>query len=315
MLQAECQASNHNYQALTSGLKGRDLHICHQSFIAAVPRQHLDTLPIRLTSAATNSEGSIVAGPIDEFCESLRSELHARRAKSRAELEHLRQLVHELELARESAFVAAFAAPLNLRVPPHSGASESVIHSRLLNAVQALNEAAPPGAPRGAASSPSASSPAPTAPVASARPAPSKAVDLRPTPERAGSNTQLPKADQGAAEPFPTLQRLGRQAPIVVVGGSRGEKLAWLPLPLRQTVEWIETTRQGTHAIGNLAQRIRQRRVLALIVLDGVVGHKHSEPLVAAAREVKIPTAYANKGGTGTLARAFTQLEKMVGAP
>ncbi len=103
--------------------------------------------------------------------------------------------------------------------------------------------------------------------------------------------------------------------PIVVVGGSRGDKVAWLPPALRAAVEWIETTRQGTHAIGNLAQRIRQHRVLALIVLDGVVGHKHSEPLVAAAREVKIPTAYANKGGTGALARAFTQLEKMVGAP
>src|SRR5690606_39524209 len=64
------------------------------------------------------------------------------------------------------------------------------------------------------------------------------------------------------------------------------------------------------YAIGNLAQRIRQRRVSALIVLDAAVGHKHSDPLVSAAREVRIPTTYAHKGGVAALARAFTQDRK-----
>lgn len=308
--QAVCQTLDLKHQVLTSAPTLQCLQNCRWSFIAEVPRTTPGHTADTLDSAATKGEGSMVPGPIDEFCESLRSELHARRAKSRAELENIRQLVHELELAREAAFVSAFAAPLKLRVPAHTGASASAIHSRLLSAVEALSEAASRVSPSGAtAASHSAADRSAQATL------PSTALGALPKSAVASAAQQPSPEQEGGPQPFPTLQRSSSEGPIVIVGGCRGEKLGWLPLPLRQTVEWIETTRQGTHAIGNLAQRIRQRRVLALIVLDGVVGHKHSEPLVAAAREVKIPTAYANKGGTGALARAFTQLEKMVGAP
>jgi hypothetical protein len=263
-----------------------------------------------------------VPGPIDEFCESLRSDLHARRVKARAELERLHQLVDELGLAREAALVAAFASSVNLRVPVYKGATPATIHARLAAAVEALTEARSSGhpsppvpanatVPSAVVSAPSSLFSTPALPTT-----PSRVPTAVPTPSPAATSAPQPSEPGSVGTPrWPTLERLVGDAPIVVVGGSRGEKLAWLPSSLRAKVEWIETTRQGTHAIGNLAQRIRQRRVLALIVLDGVVGHKHSEPLVTAAREVKIPTAYANKGGTGALARAFTQLEKMVGAP
>ncbi len=83
-----------------------------------------------------------MAGPIDEFCESLRSELHARRTRSHAELEQLHQLIRDLAKAREAAFVADFATPLNLRVPTYTGPAAGAVHSRLQAAVEALSEAA-----------------------------------------------------------------------------------------------------------------------------------------------------------------------------
>lgn len=244
-------------------------------------------------------------GPIDDFCESLRSELHARRAKSHAELERIHELVRDLAAAREAALVSAFVTPLELKVPAYTGAPAAALHARLVAAVEALSEARL--SPRAQANAASAET-APPRPIIRGISANDPAKTEQTSPPQA-------PASEVPAQGWPTLQNAANAGPIVIVGGARSDKLAWLPASLKGAVEWIETTRQGTHAIGNLAQRIRQRRVCALIVLDGLVGHKHSEPLVAAAREVKIPTAYANKGGTGALARAFTQLEKMVGAP
>jgi hypothetical protein len=96
---------------------------------------------------------------------------------------------------------------------------------------------------------------------------------------------------------------------LVVVGGvARMERVSFAPREVRDTIEWIDTTRHGTHAIGNLAQRIRARRVGALVMMEGLVGHRHSEPVVGAARVASVPVAYAGKGGRNSLARAFLTL-------
>jgi hypothetical protein len=49
-----------------------------------------------------------------------------------------------------------------------------------------------------------------------------------------------------------------------------------------------------------------------LIILDRAVKHKHSEPALAAARDAKVPTAFAGQGGRASLERALTQLEGML---
>jgi hypothetical protein len=65
------------------------------------------------------------------------------------------------------------------------------------------------------------------------------------------------------------------------------------------------------HAVGNLPQRIRQGRVSGVVILDRIVSHKHTEPVVAAAREARVPVAFAGQGGKASLARALAQLEEM----
>lgn len=228
-------------------------------------------------------------GAIDDFCEALRSELHAKKLKSQADLERIKELVANLEGARQAGLVQSFAASRGLRAPAYMGPSGTSVAQLLLAAVQSLAELQP------------------------ASPAPSVSVATPPPPPPAAKPNNV--ASNGPRSPWPQLLKESETGPIVVVGGSpRPDKLDHTLGDLAPRVEWIETSRQGTHAIGNLAQRIRQRRVSALIVLDAAVGHKHSEPLVSAAREVKIPTTYAHKGGVAALARAFTLLEKMVGA-
>jgi len=121
--------------------------------------------------------------------------------------------------------------------------------------------------------------------------------ELAVVPERAG-----PEMSARPAENRPPPPR-DHVLPIVVVGGT-GQRSRLDP-ELERRLEWIDTTRQGTIAIGNLTQRIRSGRVAALVLLEGLVGHRHSEPLVGAAREAGIPLAYAGKGGRAALDRAL----------
>lgn len=120
-------------------------------------------------------------------------------------------------------------------------------------------------------------------------------------------------APQADRSPYPLLgQRLAR-APLVIVGGvARPGRLTGLDASLLALVEWVDTTRKGTHAIGNLERRIRDRRISALILIEGALSHKHSDPLVSAARQVALPCAYAGKGGAAALGRALQELESML---
>src|SRR6478735_3623323 len=48
-----------------------------------------------------------------------------------------------------------------------------------------------------------------------------------------------------------------------------------------------------------------------LVIIDRIVSHKHTEPVVAAARDARVPVAFAGQGGKVSLARALAQLEEM----
>jgi hypothetical protein len=128
--------------------------------------------------------------------------------------------------------------------------------------------------------------------------------------ELAGERTE-PEPDP-MLEPEPVSASPASHAPpLVVVGGvPRPERARALPREVADRIEWIDTTRQGTVAIGNLTQRLRARRVSGLVLLEGMVGHRHSEPLVHAARDGGVPIAYAGKGGKGALERALAELLK-----
>ena len=128
------------------------------------------------------------------------------------------------------------------------------------------------------------------------------------------------KAQKATPEPEPESEREGSKAPrarphpgkLVIIGALAGrEKSGSLPPELAADAEWIDTERDGVHAVGNLPQRIRQGRVSGVVILDRIVSHKHTEPVVAAAREARVPVAFAGQGGKASLARALTQLEEM----
>lgn len=97
---------------------------------------------------------------------------------------------------------------------------------------------------------------------------------------------------------------------LVIIGALAGrQKSGLFPEVLAERIEWVDTERDGVHAIGNLPQRIRQERVGAVVILDRAVQHKHTEPIVAAARDSGTPVAFAGKGGRASLLRAVEQLD------
>ncbi len=143
----------------------------------------------------------------------------------------------------------------------------------------------------------------------------------RPAPEAspATSGQDTSRAAPAARDQLPVewgpLVRAVQHLPLVLVGGVvRRDRLGFVPREVLEKLEWIDTTRQGTHAIGNLAQRMKAGRVGALILMEGLVGHRHSDPLVHASREVGIPFEYAGKGGRAALARAFISINQKAAA-
>ena len=132
-------------------------------------------------------------------------------------------------------------------------------------------------------------------------------------PELANSTEPKPTAPTEEAPPreaAPSTRRASGK--LVIIGALAGrEKSGSLPAEFALDAEWIDTERDGVHAVGNLPQRIRQGRVSGVVILDRVVSHKHTEPVVAAARDAHVPVAFAGQGGKASLARALAQIEEM----
>ncbi|HWZ91373.1 MAG TPA: hypothetical protein VNW92_21070 [Polyangiaceae bacterium] len=111
---------------------------------------------------------------------------------------------------------------------------------------------------------------------------------------------------------IPSVRPSGLRGKLVIIGAISGrEKASALPAELAADAEWIDTERDGVHAVGNLPQRIKQGRVSGIVILDRIVSHKHTEPVVAAAREARVPIAFAGQGGRASLLRAIAQLSEM----
>jgi hypothetical protein len=110
------------------------------------------------------------------------------------------------------------------------------------------------------------------------------------------------------------LEKAAAHAPLIIVGGAPHlERLRQIPAGMLKTFEWIDTRQKGTHAIGNLERRIREHRISALILLESLVQHRHTDPLVSAARLVNVPCVYAGKGGTLAITNALKDIEKALG--
>lgn len=111
---------------------------------------------------------------------------------------------------------------------------------------------------------------------------------------------------------LPRLRAKAAQAEVALVGGVvKNEKLERVRARTGIEVEWIGLDAgKSAAAVTALAKRIRDGRLAALVLLNGLMDHKQSEPLVTAARETGLPVAYADKAGKGALVKAFVELER-----
>ena len=220
--------------------------------------------------------------PAEQLLASVESALAARRATA---LERARRVELSLESYRralEAQIVREFAQEHGFKLPAPPATTSERAAELLLVAVQALPELSEPKSEKGAR-------------VAGEPPS--------------GLPTASPAAGQVAAG-YPHLQARVARGKIVVIGALSGrDRSAALPSELGEEVEWIDTERDGAHAVGNLPQRVRQGRVAAVVILDRVVQHKHTDPVLAAARDSHVPFAFAGQGGKASLQRAIEQIE------
>ncbi len=241
--------------------------------------------------------------PIDDLLESLRAALAARRRDGAARIERVEAALGSYRRAVELSIATEFAAEHRLKTPLKVGVSVARAAEELRDAVLELPELArllsnAPGAldVSGALDDVQINGPmtlkAP--PASKARTSNSESATLAPS--------------------WPRLRSVLVSQKLVVIGALSRDRSESAPEGIAQHIEWIDTERDGVHALGNLPQRIRQGRVAGVIILDRAVKHKHSEPALAAARDAKIPTAFAGQGGRASLERALTQIETMLGA-
>lgn len=218
--------------------------------------------------------------PIDDMLEGLRAALAARGRAGSARVERIEAALNSYRRALELQVTSEFAAEHRLKAPAKVGISAARAAEELREAVLALPELAAPSSP----------------------------ASLPPSTIRSDPPS-LPETLPG----WPKLRAALSTQRLVVIGALSRDRSDSAPEGFGEHIEWIDTERDGVHALGNLPQRIRQGRVAAVIILDRAVKHKHSEPALAAARDAHVPVAFAGQGGRASLERALTQIEGMLG--
>lgn len=241
--------------------------------------------------------GHMSDSPVDQLLDQLRAALHAGRADVLRRVDAIEQALVAYRNSAEQRVALDFAMAHDLRRPAPPPLTPRQAAERLLSLVRSLPELVEESA---------------GGPEVGRSSSPSSAPDSKLGSESAGDgSTTVPLA--GAPLAVLTAHCIGRK--LVVIGALAGRsKECLLPPLLEECTEWVDTERDGVHAIGNLPQRIRQQRVAAVVILDRAVQHKHTEPILAAARDTNTPVAFAGKGGRASLLRAVEQLDKRLEA-
>jgi len=231
--------------------------------------------------------------PVDQLLDQLRAALHAGRADVLRRVDAIEQALIAYRNSAEQRVALDFATAHDLRRPAPPPLTPRQAAERLLSLVRSLPELVDESA---------------GGPEAGRSSSPSSVPNSKPGREfEGGGPTTLPPT--GAPLAVLTAHCIGRK--LVVIGALAGRnKERLLPPLLEECTEWVDTERDGVQAIGNLPQRIRQQRVAAVVILDRAVQHKHTEPILAAARDTNTPVAFAGKGGRASLLRAVEQLDK-----
>jgi hypothetical protein len=239
--------------------------------------------------------------PIDDLLESLRAALAARRRDGSARIERVEAALGSYRRAIEQQIATDFAAEHRLKAPLKVGPSVGRAAEELRDAVLDLPEVGQLLQRREVAVLETLDAEL------------NGSMASRAAPSKAPASIRAPAIVGEALKGWPRLRAAMESQKLVVIGALSRDRSEFVPDGFGDHIEWIDTERDGVHALGNLPQRIRQGRVAGLIILDRAVKHKHSEPALAAARDAHVPTAFAGQGGRVSLERAFTQLETMLG--
>ncbi len=249
--------------------------------------------------------------PEPDYLESLlaplRASFHARRRDRMGIAEQisdsLAMYIKAVDVAVTRELCKAHGLPVpTAGDPPAALAAELLRLVRLLPELRGQSSTKCPSDPELPAESPEISSDRPNARSSEAR------LDKR--PRRPDNEGDIPA---GEGQRWPNLLKAIIKAPLVIVGGQPHlERLSMLPSTSIQQVEWIDTTRQGTHAIGNLERRIRDHRIGGILILEGLVQHRHTDPLISAARGVDLAHSFGGKGGRAALLQSLDELESRI---
>jgi len=235
--------------------------------------------------------------PLDDVLLGIESAIHLRKRDVGGLLAPIEAALAAYRLAAETEAAREYCAAHSLPAPRGAVLSRSLSAERLAQAVAALPEL--PSALSSAVSASASSERSSTDPLA----APSSAHRSEP---RASA---VPTCVTAA---LPNLVRAVKNGRLVVIGAFAG-RVRTLPEPLGTATDFIDTARDGVHAVGNLPQRLRQGRIVGVVICDLAISHQHSEPVVHAARAAHIPVGFAGKGGNAALARALESLEAQLG--
>lgn len=225
--------------------------------------------------------------PLETLLEQVRSSLAARRLEGLRHVQEVEAALAAYRRSVEEALALEFARDHRLRAPRLLAQDPRTTARRLRDAVLALPDLAPT-----------------TEKASLVEPSPvNDAARLAPS-----SPSSTP-----ASQDLPRLTDRATHRKLVVIGAMAGRRHAEaFPPHLQAHTEWVDTESGGVHAVGNLPQRIRQGRVAALLILDRAVQHKHTEPLVSAARAAAVPVGFAGKGGGASLRRALESIEEQL---
>jgi hypothetical protein len=239
----------------------------------------------------------------------LRSSFHAKRRDVAAQCDEIIRVVENYLKAYDQKILRELAKGHSLAEPTVTANTE-VLAVELLAKVKALPELRhlEKGSPTNSTSFKESAVDVPPLNGVQKKEAPRTLRSTPPSAVKSPDTTAVPSTAN-----WPLVRQALAEHPLVIVGGPPHlERLAALAVGANDRIEWVDTTRQGTHAIGNLERRIKDKRISALLILEGLVQHRHSDPLVSTARSAKIPHAYGGKGGRSAIAQALDELEHML---
>ena len=92
-------------------------------------------------------------------------------------------------------------------------------------------------------------------------------------------------------------------------GDRRTEKELAASAMISRPVVWVPG--RDAH---KLVRRVDRGHVAGVVLLQGLIGHVPCEGVAAMAKRRGVPTAFGDRAGTGSLARAFLELESKLTA-